>query len=493
MGLSANIKQKTTTNVLWLFARYGGSQLMRITLGVIVARILGPKNYTVWVLITIFVCSLATKFVTHCLPMALIQQKDVDDADYSAVFWAELLIAAALAAVVVFVAPWIAAFYEQPALTDAMRVMSLTLGANAVSAVLNARLSRNLAFKQMTIASMIAQWTSAALAVALAMSGFGLWTWVWQQLAHDVVLFAVQAFMCRWLPAFQMRVSRLKRLFHYGWKILAANLLGNLYNNLTGLVLGKVFPDNTLGYYDKGSQIPSNVGDSMNNAVITALFPVFASHQDDRARELDIIRKTMRVNAFLVFPIMAGLALVAEPLIGVLLTDEWLLAAPYMLPAAILWGLYPLDCTLMQAICAVGRSGLHLILEIIRRIFGLACLCVAAFVIRTPMAIAWSVTIGGAFSMLQAMVVSRPLFGYQLRSQMKDMLPPLLLCAAMALAVWPVSLLNLGRLTQLILRTVVGAGVYIGLAAVMKLEAFRYTVNLIRDFFQRLSRKEREA
>jgi O-antigen/teichoic acid export membrane protein len=488
----ATVKNKTLSNVLWLGLRYGGSQLVRFTLGVIIARILLPENYTVVAIIAVFT-GLATKFITHCLSTALIQQKDVDDADCSSVIWMGMIAAAMLYTLLFFVAPWIAGFYALPEITMGIRVMSLSLFFSAISTVFHARLARQMKFKKLTIASLIAQWASAGLGLALAYYGFGMWALVWQQLSFEILACVAQYFMSRWLPKLRLDFSRLKRLFQYGWKILAANLLSTVYNDLTSLVLGKVFPGDALAYYNKGRQMPSIVSENLNDAVIAALFPVFAKHQDDLARERDLVRKTLRVNAFVVFPLMAGFALVAEPLIGLLLTDKWLPAAPYMLPAAILWALYPLDCTLMQAICAVGRSGLHLILEIIRRVFGLIALCIAAFVFKTPMAIAWSVTIYGLFSMLQAMVVAKPFFNYPLRDQLADILPPLLLCAAMALAVWPISLIALPRLALLLVQIVVGIIVYVGLAALLRLEVFRYVIAMLKEFFKKLKQREAKA
>lgn len=488
MENQATVKNRTLSSILWLGLRYGGSQLVRFTLGVIIARILVPENYTVLAIISIFT-SLATKVLTHCLSMALIQQKDVDDEDCSSVVWMNMMVAALLYALLYFAAPWIAGFYEQPDITLGIRIMSLSLFFSAIGSVFHARLSRNMKFKKITIASLIAQWISAALGLVLAYYGYGVWALVWQQLSFEILSCAAQGFMCGWLPRIYMRFSRLKRLFQYGWKILAANLLSNVFNDLTGLVLGKVFPGDALAYYNKGRQMPNMVSENLNDAVISALFPVFASHQDDLARERALVRKAIQVNAFVIFPVMAGFALVAEPLIGVLLTDKWLPAAPFMLPAAILWALYPLDCTLMQAICAVGRSGLHLILEIIRRAFGLIALCVAAFGFRTPMAIAWSVTIYGCFSMLQAMVVARPFFAYRLRDQIKDILPPLLLCGAMALAVWPLSLIAMPRLALLILQIAVGMAVYVGLAALLKLEVFRYVIAMLGEFIRKFKQR----
>ncbi len=492
MEKRSTVKTKSISGALWLGVRFGGTQLVRFVIGVILARLLDPEYYTVIALITIFT-SLAERFVTHGFAMALIQAKEVDDTDCSSVFWANLAIAAGFIAVLFVIAPWIADFYGYPVITQGIRVLSLSLAIGALDSVLNARLSRELEFKKMSIASIIAMIASGTVGVTLAFLGYGLWALVFEQLVSGVTMGIVELVMTRWLPSFSIRFDRLKPLFRYGWKVLASNLLSNLYNSLNGLVLGKVFPGDTLAFYNKGKQIPSLVSDNINTVVQTTLFPTFAANQDDRVRELDLIRKTMRLNAFVIFPLMTGLALVAEPLIGSLLTDKWLPAAVFMLPAAIYWALYPLDAILMQAICAMGRSGLHLILEIIRRVVGLLALCFAAFCLKTPLAIAWAVTFSGLYSMAQAMIVSRRFFAYRLRDQFMDLLPPLLLCAAMTAAVWPLSLIAMPRLALLIVQAAVGAAVYVGLAALLKLPVFCYLCDAIREFIQKLKQKRVNA
>ena len=488
MEQKGTLKTKSISGMVWLTMQYGGTQLVRFTIGVILARLIDPANYTVLSLITIFT-SFAEKFISHGFTSALIQHKEVDDTAFSSVFWVQFALSLLLTALLYVTAPLIAAFYEAPQLTAGLRALSMTLPIGAFSSILSAQLTRKLAFKRSSVASVAAMLVSGLVGIVLALTGYGLWALIVQQILSSVIQTLVLYLLNRWYPKRVFSFVRVKSLLSYGWKMLASNLLGTAYNDLTGLVLGKAFPGDTLAFYNKGRQMPYIVSENLNSIILTALFPTYAANQDDRPRVLDLVRKTMRLDAYIVFPLMCGLAIVAEPLIGVLLTDKWLPAVPYMYLACIVWALYPLDCTLMQAICAMGRSGLHLILEIIRRAVGLGALCIAAFCFKTPMAIAWSVVLTGVFSMVQAMAVSVPFFGYRLIDQIRDALPPLLLCAAMAACAWPVRYLGLSRVPTLAIQAVVGAGVYIGLSALLRLDVFSYLIQAIREYLAKLKEK----
>ncbi len=182
---------------------------------------------------------------------------------------------------------------------------------------------------------------------------------------------------------------------------------------------------------------------------------------------------------------MAGLAAVAVPFVRVLLTDKWLPSVPYLQMMCVVYALYPMEATDLQAINALGRSDLYLKTEIYKKIFGLIALAISVFAFTTPLAIAWAVVATAVFSMLVTMIVMKQLFAYRYRDQMWDMTPPLLLSGAMWAAVYGVSLLTIGDLPKLILEIVAGVAVYLALAVLLKLESFRYLWSSMKGYFQK--------
>jgi O-antigen/teichoic acid export membrane protein len=192
----------------------------------------------------------------------------------------------------------------------------------------------------------------------------------------------------------------------------------------------------------------------------------------------------------MVFPMMAGMAMVATLLMRVLLTEKWVPAAPFLQVLAIVYALYPVEAADLQAINAIGRSDLYLKTEIIKKVFGILALAAAVFLFTTPIAIAFSAALTAVFSMIVTMIVMKRLFFYRMRDQIWDMMPPILLSGAMAAAVWGVSLIQMGDLASLIVQVVCGIAVYLGLAVLCKLKSLDYLVASIKDFLNRKKTKQ---
>ena len=191
----------------------------------------------------------------------------------------------------------------------------------------------------------------------------------------------------------------------------------------------------------------------------------------------------------MIFPMMAGLAAVATPFIRVLLTDKWLPTVPFLQLMCIVYALYPVEATDLQAINAIGRSDVYLRTEIIKKIFGVLALAVSVFAFTTPLAIAWSMVATAVFSMIITMAFMKNLFGYGWGAQLWDMTPPILLSGAMWATVYGASLIPVPDLPKLIIEIVCGVAVYIALAVLLRLESFTYLWHSMNGYIHKRKNK----
>ena len=155
---------------------------------------------------------------------------------------------------------------------------------------------------------------------------------------------------------FRCDFARVKILFGFGWKLLVSSLIDTLYSDLYSLTIGKKYNSDTLGYYSKGRQFPQFIIGSINGAVQSVMLPVLSSKQDNKEQVKSLMRTSMMMNSYIIFPMMAGLAAVATPLIRILLTDKWLPCVPYMQIYCFSMAFYPVHTCNLQAINAMGRS-----------------------------------------------------------------------------------------------------------------------------------------
>lgn len=465
------MSNKVSASFAWkLFERFGvtGAQFI---LQIVLARLLGPEYHGMLAIMIIFT-TIANVFVQTGFSTSLIQNKDVTDEDYSSVFWVSLGIAGALYAVIFFASPFIAQFFKMPEIVWPMRVLTIMLFPGALNSIQLAKVSRELNFKKVFFSNVGAIVISGVVGIIIALYGGGLWSLVAQSILNITIAAVVMLFTVKWYPKPIINIPRVKILFSFGWKLLVSSLLDTLYQNLQSLVIGKKYDSSTLGNYNKGQQFPMAIISAINGTVQTVMLPVMSADQDDRRKVKNIMRRSMTLNAYLVFPMMSGLAAVAEPLVRILLTEEWLPCVPYLQISCFTLAFYPIHSSNLQAINASGRSDIFLKLEIIKKVVSTVLLVGALLMFDTPMAIAWSGAIGVPIGLFINASPNKKLINYSYYEQMKDILPSFIISVIMGLSVWSLTLLGWTPILTILFQMIFGIAVYLLLSLVTRMEPF---------------------
>lgn len=482
-----HLRESIIKNLIWKFLERGGVQGVQFIIQIVLARILTPSDYGVIGLITVFI-AVANVFVQSGLGSALIQKKGATEDDYSSVFYLNIIIALIMIAILFIIAPVISGFYQMEILIPVLRVQSLMLLFNAFNVVQNAVLQKNMKFKKIFYASLGAITISGILGIIIAYLGAGVWALVFQQLINALITSVILWIIVKWRPKCVLKLGNIRQLFKFGSRLLCSGLIDTLYNNIYPLIIGKVYSQAELGYYNRGYQIPNVLVSNLNGSIQGVLFPVFAEYQDNRPRLKQLVRRSIVTSSFLVFPMMAGLAACSEPLTIILLTEKWLPSVPFMQLSCIIYALWPIHTANLQAINAVGRSDVFLKLEIIKKTINIAVLF-----ITVPMGI-YAMLIGSCCtSFVSAGVNAWPnkkLLNYSYFEQVKDILPSLILSIIMCTLCFSIFLLHLSTWVTLIIQVTAGVTFYILAAWLFKLECFTYLLNTIKSKLR--SRKEQK-
>lgn len=473
-------RQKGLAGALgWKLIERFGVQGSQFVLQIILARLLAPEHYGVLSMMVVFT-TLANVFIQNGFNTALVQNKDVTEEDYSSVFWVSLAVAVGLYALLFAAAPAIGAFYEMPDIVAPLRVLALVLFPGVLNSIQLAKVSRELDFKQVFGSNVGAILVSGVTGIVMAYLGFGLWALVAQNILNILVAAVVMWFTTKWRPRFVCNFSRVKALFAFGWKLLCSSLLDTLYQDLRSLVVGKKYDSGTLGFYNRGKQFPQFVINAVNGTVQSVMLPAMSKEQDDRAQMKLLMRQSIMISSYIIFPVMAGLAGVATPLIGLLLTEKWLPSVPYMQIYCFTLAFYPVHTCNLQAINAAGRSDIFLKLEIVKKSIGIVALVIAVFCFESPIAIAMT----GAFTTIISCFINaspnKKLIGYSYLEQMKDILPSFAAAVVMLVAVLAVQLLGFGALLTLVIQVLVGIVVYVAISAAAHLEPFRMVLDVLK-------------
>lgn len=457
----------------------GGTQSAQFVVSILLARLLPPEDFGLIALVLIFI-TLASVFVQSGFNTALIQKKTADEVDFSSVFYASLLLAGLLYAILFVAAPWLAAYFEQPKLALLLRVLGCLLFTGSLNSIQEAYVIRQMAFKKLFYRSIGAVIPSGIVGVGLAYLGFGIWALVWQQLTASILVCLIMWLTVRWRPKLIFSVERLAGLLSFGWKLLVSTLLDTGYINLRSLVIGKMFTPATLGYYSRGTQFPHLLIANINSSIQSVMLPTFSASQDDRGHLKKMMRRTIVTSSFIIFPMMAGLAAVATPLVRVLLGEKWMPCVPFLQIYCFIYAFWPIHTSNLSAINAMGRSDIFLKLEIIKKSLGVIVLIATIYLFKSAIGIA----LGGVFTTFTGIFLNtypnKKLLGYGYFEQLKDIAPSFLLAVSMGTLTLGLGFLNINIYLLLLLQVLFGAAIYLTLAKLLCLECLDYLLKVLK-------------
>lgn len=477
-------RESVAKNFLWRFFERCGAQGVTLLVSVILARLLDPEVYGTLALVTVFTTILQA-FVDGGLGNALIQKKDADDLDFSSVFYFNLAMCLALYALMFFLAPVIASFYEKPELVPVIRVLSLTLVVSGVKNIQQAYVSRHMLFKKFFFATLGGTIGAAVLGIYLAYKGYGVWALVAQHLFNLTVDTLILWITVKWRPKRMFSWARLKSLISYGWKLLVARLIDTGYTEVRSLIIGKRYSSADLAFYNRGRQFPNLLTNNINDSIDSVLFPSLSKEQNSTENVKRMTRRAIMTSTYLMMPIMFGLAACATPIVRLFLTEKWLPCVPFMYLFCFTYGFLPLHTANINAIKALGRSDIFLKLEIIKKTIGLALILITMWI--SPFAMALGAVASSLINQIVNSWPNRKLLGYSYPEQLRDLLPSLLLSAAMAAVVFCVQLLGLPDWLTLLIQIPLGAGIYIGASKLLHLQSFDYVLSTAKEFLKKKS------
>lgn len=466
-----------SSGFIWGFMEKVSAQAVSFVVSLVLARLLDPSDYGAIAIINIFI-ALANVFVSSGLGNALIQKKDADELDFSSVFYVGLGVAVVMMIVVCVSAPAIASLYGIQVLCPTLRVMSLGLIVSAFTNIQYSYISKNMLFRMFFFSTIWATVISAVIGIFMAYNGFGIWALVVQYLSSRIVVLLVLLFTVRWRPRLIFSFVSVKSLFSYGWKLLVSELINTVYLEIRSLVIGLKYSSDDLAYYNKGQSFPKLFVSNINASLQSVLFPVMSNMQDEKAKVKELTRKSIRLNSYIITPIVFGLAIVAEPMIEVILTEKWLSCVPYLQLYCLFYAFMPIQAACLQVIKALGHSDMYLKLEVLKKVVGVIILLVS--IPFGVFAIALGAVIANIFAALINVIPTKKLLGYSYIEQIRDYLNCIIPLAGMMASCFIVGVLPINNTVLVLLQVFVGVLSYVILSVITKNESFNYVINIIK-------------
>lgn len=352
---------------MWSLFDAIGQRGVQFIVGIILARLLLPEQFGLIGMLLVFI-AVAQTFIDSGFGAALIQKQNVTEKDTCSIFYFNILVSCISAGCLCLFAPWVASFYGQPILAPMLQVLSSALVINSFGQVHNILLTKALDFKARAKITMYASVLSGLIGIGMAHWDYGVWSLVAQQIGSAIFSTIFLWVFSAWRPARLFSFQSLREMFSFGSKLFASGLLNTIFDNIYLVVIGKLFSPADLGYYTRANTLQQLPSSTLSSVVGRVTFPVFSTIQDDPERVKRGMKKALTMLVFINFPLMIGLAVVARPLVLVLLTEKWTPCIPYLQLLCLVGLMYPLHLINLNVLQALGRSDLFLRLEVIKKV-----------------------------------------------------------------------------------------------------------------------------
>lgn len=476
--LEEDLKNKAISGAVWKIVERIFRQIIQFGITIVMARLLAPEDYGIVGMLAVFF-AIAGIFQDSGFGSALIQKKNRTQADYSTVFIFNVVAAVIIYVILFLAAPFIADFYNTPILKDVTRVSAISFIIQGLTGIQYAKLNIDLKFSFMSKMSILGQIVTGVAGVIMAYNGFGVWALVLQGLVSTVITGTIIWIISDWKPTFQFSTKSFRSLFKFGGNMLGSGIINCIYNNLYTLVIGKEYNPASVGMYNRANDYASLPSSIVMDMAININYPILASIQDDNERLLRAYTKLLKMPFYILYPLLVGLIVCAEPLISVMIGDKWLPCVPYLQILCFGYMFYPLNGFNMNLLYVKGRSDLALKMDFIKKPIGLILLFSAI-----PFGIIWMMVGKAAYSIIVYTMncyYTKKILGFGITKQFAILLPMLIDSIIMGGVAFVSMLFVDSNAFKLIIGIPLAISVYVGTGYIRKDESLIEIVNIVKS------------
>ena len=474
-----NLKEKTALGLFWGFLSSGGMQLLNLIIGIFLARLISPEEYGIVGMLAIFTL-LANNLQESGFGVALVNIKNITHNDYNSVFWFNVGMSVLLYLILFLCAPLIAAFFHQPCLVPLSRFVFLAFIIASFCISPNAMLVRDLKMKEKAITSLSALIVSGTVAVIMAIKGFSYWSLATQQVLYNVVICIGRYYYTRWCPTFKVDFTPVKKMFSFSYKVLITSVLTTINNNVLTVIFGRLFPAQAVGNYTQANKWNTMAYQLVTNTVAQVAQPVLTRVTDDNDRQRRIFGKMLRFTAFLAFPAMFGLAMVAPQVILLAIGDQWVDSIPLLQILCISGAFIPIYTIYQNLFLSHGKSETYMWLTIIQIAIMLITVLACHKLGITAMVIAFAGI--NILWLLAWQWFASKLIGYRFMSMLRDLLPFMLIALVVMGVTYLVTLFISNMYFLLIARILLAAALYLMTMKSLRARILEECIEFIRNY-----------
>lgn len=428
-SLSPSTGEAAASGARWLAGGQVALQLTRLVVSAVLARRLGQADFGL-IALTLVLTDFLERVLGVGTSAALIQRPTITQELKSSIFFFNVMVGLATCAAIVVAAPVLGSLLGSSEVVPVLRAMSLVFVFLALSQAQRALLRRSLSFSKLAFADYANAFVQGAVAIVLAFQGFEVWALVLGVLAGKLASNLVIWSSSRWHPSWHFSRADIKEISRFSGNLSAFQFFSYFSEAGDKYVVGRMVGTSALGVYSFGYRLLLNPVNAALNVSRQVLFPTFARIQDDDATIRRGYIRAVCASALCLFPLTIGIAVLAEPLVRVVLGDKWLPAVPIVMVFGPIAAMQTVTTTVGSLYQAKGRTDLQLRWGIV---LGLAM--VAAYLVGSrwgALGVAWGFLFGTAVLAVPSLLIPYRLVGLLFRTLCRALVPVLAGTACMA-------------------------------------------------------------
>lgn len=472
-----SLKQKTKRGIYWKFFDTFANTGMQFIVGIVMARLLSPEDYGITALPAVFF-TIASIFIDGSFANALIRKKEVTEKDLSTAFYYSFGMGIFMYVCLFFASPYIARFYNTPILTSLIRVTALNFLWGPLLTPQTVILRKKLDFKTPAKIAVATKIIASFVGISVAYAGYGVWALVASGLCSSLLGLIFTWIYVKWYPRERFSKDSFYYLWGFGSKLIASLLIDAVQGNIAPIIIGKYFSSAQLGLFNRANSYAILPASTISGVMQNVTYPVLSKLQDDPDALARNYRRMIRTTNFVVFPLLMLLAVLAKPIIILMITEKWIDCVPLLQILCFCTMFVPISGLNKNYLQVISRTDLLLKLDIPKKIVG-----VSLILVTLPFGLI-TFCIGLVIEQLFCITINigcvGKVSGIGIKAQFSDILPLFTLSAVSGILSWfSTSFFELYSI-QIIVGCCTFTAIYIFTAIILKFSEFNDVIYMIK-------------
>ncbi|MGD0165297.1 MAG: lipopolysaccharide biosynthesis protein [Candidatus Sulfotelmatobacter sp.] len=352
------LTHKTASGVAWISLFQIARQLLQVASVSVLARRVPPSAYGLMAMAVLIINFLETVRDAGT-GAALVREREVSDDLAATVFWLTCGLGLGITLIMILVSWPAARLFHEPMVATVLQFLSIGFFVGSIGIVPLAMLNREMAFRKVALAQTAGAVSGTVVAITVALAGGKVWSLV----SGSIVISTITPLAIWIVSPFRLkavfRFSDARHMASFGLNLSGFNVLNYFSRNADNLLVGKFLGSAPLGFYQMGYMLMTYPIQNFAAVIAQVVYPALSKMQDDHERFRVAYLRTCRLIGLLIFPLMLGLAVTAQPFIRVILGPRWMPVAGLLLVFAPLGAAQSIYTTVGLIYNTQGRSDLQ--------------------------------------------------------------------------------------------------------------------------------------